>query len=99
VDTTIIGVKEAARILGVGENRCKELAQQGIIPAMRVGKGKWMFNAELLQEAIKLRMLLEASERRKVALAIPSHPEHKMNPFRAKIGRPRREPPALPEWA
>lgn len=99
MNAMIIGVKDAAKILGIGENRCKELAQQGIIPAMRVGKGKWMFNVELVQEAIKLRMMLEATERRKVARAELPLPEQGANLFRAKRGRPRRVPPVLPDWA
>jgi len=97
METTIIGVKDAAKILGVGETRCKELAEQGIIPALRMGRGKWMFNADLLAEAIKNRMMMEDSERRHAALTKQRDGERNQSPFHAKIGRPRRTPPALPQ--
>lgn len=91
---TFIGVIEAAKMIGVGVNRCREMAEQGIIPGYRKGRGKWIFNPELVADALKTRMMLEAAERRQAALTTPS-PQEGVTPRRP--GRPRREPPKLPQ--
>ena len=44
-----ISIKEAARLLGIGERVCREAVHQGKIPALRFG-GRWVVSRFRLEQ-------------------------------------------------
>lgn len=49
-----VGVAEASAQLGVSPQRVRQLAQEGLLPARRVG-GRWVFDTEALARRIETR--------------------------------------------
>src|SRR5438132_13525980 len=49
-----VGVAEASAQLGVSPQRVRQLVQEGLLPARRVG-GRWIFDTEALSRRVETR--------------------------------------------